>query len=68
MSWEKAQREAEKWLATSGVPAHQGIRGQYFDLRDHGDKIAAQGQFRAMILRAAARQLTKRGATASLPE
>jgi len=68
MSWAQAQREAEKWLLASGVPAHQGIKGKYFDLHERGGDIIQEGQFRTMILRAAERIIKKRGATAWLPD
>ncbi len=68
MSWAQAQREAEKWLAASGVPQHQGIKGRYFDLHEKGAGIIQEGQFRTMILRAADRSIKKRGATAWLPD
>jgi hypothetical protein len=68
MSWEQAMREAEDWLLACGVPRHQGIKGQYFDLHEKGDLIIKQGQFRTMILRAAERIMKKRGATAWYPE
>jgi len=67
MSWEEAQREAEKWLAANGVPSGK-IRGLYFDLHQKAATLPENVGFRAMVLRAAKRIAAKRGANFWLPD
>jgi hypothetical protein len=63
MSWEEAQREAEKWLRAAGVPPGK-IKGEHFDLHEKMDLMPPKVGYRAIILRAAKRSLEKRGAKA----
>ncbi len=67
MSWQQAVREAERWLLAAGVPAGK-IKGQYFDLRQHVESLPEKTGFRIMVLRAARRELEKRGASFWLPD
>lgn len=67
MSWEEAQREAERWLFKSGVP-HGKIKGQHFDLHEKVETLPENIGYRAMVLRAAKRILAKRDAKAWLPD
>ena len=67
MSWEQAMKDAEKWLAGSGVPAGK-IKGQYFDLHESVQALPENRGYRIMVLRAAKRLLERRGATAWLPD
>jgi hypothetical protein len=67
MSWEEAQREAQRWLDACGVP-HGNIKGRHFDLHDKLELIPPPLGFRAMVVRAARRIIEKRGAKAWLPD
>ena len=67
MSWAEAQKEAEKWLRESGLPAGK-IKGEYYDLHEKTATLPTNTGYRAMVLRAAKRIAEKRGARVWLPE
>lgn len=67
MSWDEAQREAEKWLVACGVPPGP-IKGEHFDLHEKGDLLPGKHGFKLIVIRAAKRLLAKRGAKAWMPE
>jgi hypothetical protein len=61
MSWNDAKISAVDWLRGLNLPGN--LRGQIIDLQQLGVRLEAQGVFRQMVLRAAARELRQRGAT-----
>lgn len=64
MSWQRAQKEARRWIDSLNLRA---ARGRLIDLREPAAALPFTGQFRQMVLRAAARLLKTRGANALLP-
>ena len=60
MSWSDAKSKAAEWLR--GLNLAADLHGQIIDLELLGGRLEAQGAFREMILRAAARELRHRGA------
>jgi hypothetical protein len=60
---------AAEWLAANGFSKSRDIRDGFVDLRPFAESLEANGAFREMTLRAAARLLKKRGAkSVILPE
>lgn len=66
MSWEQAKNDAANWLGT--LKLGKDLHGQHIDLLQHAATLKAQGQFRTMVLRAAARLIKKRGGTSNISE
>jgi len=60
MSWSDAKTKAAEWLRGLKLPGN--LQGQIIDLKGLGEQLEAQGTFRDMVLRAAARELRHRGA------
>jgi len=60
MSWKDAKDEATAFLAGLDLP--QDLKGREIDLATITTGLAQRGSFRAMVLRAIARQLKARGA------
>jgi len=60
MSWKDAKHNAAEWLRGLNLPVD--MHGQIIDLQTLGLKLEADGPYRLMVLRAAARELRHRGA------
>jgi len=60
MSWKDAKNEADALIKKADFPAD--LNGREIDLNELAAKLPFEGQFRAMVLRAAARALKARGA------
>ena len=60
MSWKDAKDEATAWLASLDLP--QDLKGRVIDLDAFTTGLSQKGSFRAMVVRAVARQLKARGA------
>ena len=65
MSWKKAKQDAEKWLQSLQIQGK--LKGQTIDLREPAKELTFEGEYRRMVLQAAARQLKASGAEAILP-
>ena len=65
MSWKRAKQDAEKWLQSLQIPGK--LKGQTIDLREPAAKLTFEGDYRRMVLQAAARQLKASGAETILP-
>ena len=59
MSWEEAKKRAEIWVREMGLG--RSLRGQFIDLATAAESLDLQPAFRAMVVRAAARIIKKRG-------
>lgn len=60
MSWESAQRDADKWIQKMSLP--KPLKGKVVNLDDFMASIPAEGNYRVLVLRATKRLLEKRGA------
>ncbi len=60
MPWKDAKEEAEKWVESLNLP--QDLKGHVIDLHELGESLGFEGEYREMVLRAAARILKKRRA------
>lgn len=63
MSWERAQREAKRWIDSLNVPTKR-LQGQSFDLTPHAAALAFEPRFKGMVIEAARRLLKTRGVDA----
>lgn len=66
MTWQNAKIEAEKWIHSLDLP--EDMKGQTVKLGELGKDLPFEGQFREMVLRAAARLLKSRGAKIIKPD
>lgn len=55
------------WLADVGLGKRAQVKGKTIDLNPHLPALAAEGLFRRMVIRAAIRNLEKRGASVVVP-
>ncbi len=60
MPWIDAKKSAAEWLKSLDLPAD--LNGRTIDLHELGLTHASEGNFHLMVLRAAARELRRRGA------
>jgi hypothetical protein len=60
VSWERALRDAERWIQT--LPLPKPIKGQFVNLDNFSASLSIDGNYRIIVLRAAKRLLEKRGA------
>lgn len=60
MAWQDAKEEAEIWIEGLNLP--EDLSDQTIDLRELAESLPHEGEFREMIIRAAARILKKRRA------
>lgn len=67
MSWERAQREAKRWIDGLNIPTRQ-LQGQSFDLTPHAASLAFEPKFKSMVITAAKRLLKTRGVEAYVVE
>lgn len=59
MSWEEAKKRAEIWVREKGLG--KSLKGQFVDLATASEALDLAPAFRAMVVRAAARIIKKRG-------
>ena len=67
MSWERAKREAQRWVDGLNLPT-KSMQGQTVDLTEQARSLNFEPKFRVMVIRAAKRLLTSRGVTPVIPE
>lgn len=67
MSWERAKKEAQRWVDGLNLPT-RSLRGQTVDLSEQAKSLKFEAKFRIMVIRAAKRLLETRGITAVIPE
>jgi len=60
MSWIAAKKSAAEWLQGLNLP--EKMDGRIIDLEELGQTLNCDGAFRIMVLRAATRELRRRGA------
>lgn len=67
MSWNDAQRAAERWIDSLQLGS---VRGKYVDIHDRTEGLPTEvPNFRKMVIEAARRLLVKRGAISTyMPE
>lgn len=61
MSWDRALRDAERWIQKIGLP--KPLSGEHINLDDFAESLPYSGGYRIIVLGAAKRLLEKRGAT-----
>ncbi len=70
MSWERAQKEARRWVDSLNLPT-KSLKGKTVDLTTQAQALARtfpEPKFRVMVIRAAVRLLRTRGVEATIPE
>ena len=70
MSWERAQKDARRWVDSLNLPT-RSLKGQTLDLTAQAEVLAKtylEPKYRTMVIRAAKRLLTTRKVTANIPE
>jgi hypothetical protein len=60
MSWETAKKDASAWVKSFKLPTD--LKGKIVDLKKRAEDLPYEGEYREMVLRAAARILKQRGA------
>ncbi len=67
MSWQRARKEAQRWIDTLNLATRQ-MKGQKIDLNTRAADLRMEPKFRAMVIRAAKRILKARGIEALIDE
>ncbi len=67
MSWERAKKEAQRWVDGLNLPT-KSMQGQTVDLPEQARGLTFEPKFRLMVVRAARRLLVSRGVNPVIPE
>lgn len=67
MSWERAQKEARRWVDGLNLPT-RFMQGKTVDLTAQAAALKLEPKFKLMVLRAAKRLLKTRGVEAIIPQ